>query len=50
MPHIPKQELDELKRTVSLAALAESQRHKLRKQGRDVVCCARSMRKTRRPA
>jgi len=37
MPRIPQKELDELKRSVSLAALAESQGHKLRKQGRDVV-------------
>ncbi|MFU9137818.1 CHC2 zinc finger domain-containing protein [Erwinia tasmaniensis] len=37
MPRIPQKELDELKRTVSLAAVAESQGHKLRKQGRDFV-------------
>lgn len=37
MPRIPQKELDELKRTVSLAALAESQGHQLRKQGRDLV-------------
>ena len=37
MPRIPQKELDELKRSVSLAALAESQGHTLRKQGRDVV-------------
>jgi DNA primase len=37
MPRIPQKELDELKRSVSLAALAESQGHKLRKQGRDLV-------------
>ncbi|MCX2959337.1 MAG: CHC2 zinc finger domain-containing protein, partial [Serratia symbiotica] len=37
MPRIPQKELDELKRSVSLAALAESQGHKLRKQGRDFV-------------
>ncbi|WP_240150331.1 CHC2 zinc finger domain-containing protein, partial [Erwinia amylovora] len=34
---MPKQELDELKRSVPLAALAESQGHKLRQQGRDLV-------------
>ena len=37
MPRIPQRELEELKRSVSLAAVAESQGHKLRKQGRDVV-------------
>ncbi|WP_240152465.1 CHC2 zinc finger domain-containing protein, partial [Erwinia amylovora] len=37
MPRIPQKELDELKRRVSLAALAESQGHKLRQQGRDLV-------------
>ncbi|WP_168426722.1 CHC2 zinc finger domain-containing protein [Erwinia amylovora] len=37
MARIPKQELDELKRSVPLAALAESQGHKLRQQGRDLV-------------
>lgn len=37
MPRIPQRELDELKRSVSLAALAESQGHKLRKQGKDQV-------------
>lgn len=37
MPRIPQKELDELKRTVSLTALAESQGHKLRQQGRDLV-------------
>ncbi|AUQ41947.1 CHC2 zinc finger domain-containing protein [Yersinia ruckeri] len=37
MPRIPQKELDELKRSVSLAALAESQGHKLKKQGKDYV-------------
>ncbi|WP_099350311.1 CHC2 zinc finger domain-containing protein [Erwinia amylovora] len=37
MSRIPQKELDQLKRRVSLAALAESQGHKLRKQGRDLV-------------
>ncbi|MFU9139268.1 CHC2 zinc finger domain-containing protein, partial [Erwinia tasmaniensis] len=37
MPRIPQKELDELKRSISLAALAESQGHQLRKQGRDLV-------------
>ncbi|WP_456311516.1 CHC2 zinc finger domain-containing protein [Serratia proteamaculans] len=37
MPRIPQRELDELKRSVSLVVLAESQGHKLRKQGRDLV-------------
>lgn len=37
MPRLPQRELDELKRNVSLATLAGSQGHKLRKQGRDLV-------------
>lgn len=37
MPRTPQKELDELKRTVSLAALAGSQGHHLRKQGKDLV-------------
>jgi len=37
MPRIPKQELDNLKRTIPLAAVAESQGHQLRKQGKDLV-------------
>ncbi len=37
MPRIPQKELDALKRSVSLAALAESQGHRLRKQGKDRV-------------
>lgn len=37
MPRIPQRELDELKRSVSLATLAESQGHQLRKQGCDLV-------------
>lgn len=37
MPRIPQKELDELKRSVSLAALAGSQGHKLRQQGKDLV-------------
>lgn len=37
MPRIPKYELDELKSSVSLLMLAESQGHKLKKKGRDYV-------------
>ena len=37
MPRIPKHELDELKSSVSLLMLAESQGHKLKKQGKDYV-------------
>ncbi|MFD3242539.1 CHC2 zinc finger domain-containing protein [Rahnella perminowiae] len=37
MPRIPKNEIDELKRSVSLLMLAESQSHKLKKQGKDYV-------------
>lgn len=44
MPRIPQRELDELKRSVSLVALAESQGHKLRKQGCDLVLLWASVR------
>jgi len=37
MPRIPKHELDELKSSVSLLMLAESQGYKLKKQGKDYV-------------
>lgn len=37
MPRIPKHELEQLKRGVSLLTLAESQGHKLKKQGQDYV-------------
>lgn len=37
MPRIPKQELDDLKHNVSLVAVAQSQGHQLRKQGKDLV-------------
>ncbi|ADP11508.1 DNA primase [Erwinia sp. Ejp617] len=47
MPRIPQKELDELKRSVSLAALAESQGHRLRLQGRDrVLLCPFHQEKT----
>ncbi|CAX56684.1 DnaG primase-like protein, probable fragment [Erwinia pyrifoliae Ep1/96] len=47
MPRIPQKELDELKRSVSLAALAESQGHRLRQQGRDrVLLCPFHQEKT----
>lgn len=37
MPRIPKHEIDELKSSLSLLMLAESQGHKLKKQGKDYV-------------
>ncbi|UAN51429.1 toprim domain-containing protein [Serratia sp. JSRIV002] len=37
MARIPQQEINELKRSVSLVTLVRSQGHKLRKQGRDYV-------------
>lgn len=37
MPRIPAHELEQLKRDVSLLMLAESQGHKLKKQGKDYV-------------
>ena len=37
MPRIPTSELEQLKRDVSLLILAESQGHKLKKQGKDYV-------------
>lgn len=39
MPRIPKQELDALKKTVSLFSLAQSQGHKLKRQGKDSYVC-----------
>lgn len=41
MPRIPQKELDELKHTVSLAVVAQSQGQQLRKQGRDLVLLCR---------
>lgn len=51
MARIPKHELDELKRHVSLLSLAQSQGHKFKNTEPTAMCaCARSMTRKRRPA